>query len=148
PSGINVVIVEVDVETGMVSIIRSILGDDCGKVLNPMLVAGQLYGGYSMGVGNALYEESRYDDHGQPLTVSYLDYAVPTAIEVPRPELFHVTTPTPLNELGVKGVGESGVIPVPAAIANAVEDALRPFGARITETPVTPTRVLRAIRGE
>ncbi|HSE54157.1 MAG TPA: molybdopterin cofactor-binding domain-containing protein, partial [Nocardioidaceae bacterium] len=148
PSGINIVIVEVDVETGLVSLERSVLGDDCGNVLNPLLVEGQLYGGYSLGIGNALYEEMQYSSDGQPLTVSYLDYAVPTAVEVPRPELFHLHTPTPLNELGVKGVGESGVIPVPGAVANAVEDALRPFGARITELPLTPSRVLGALRGE
>lgn len=148
PSGINAVIVEVDPETGQVAILRSVLGDDCGRPLNPLLVEGQLYGGYSLGVGNALYEEIHYGPDGQPLTISYLDYPLPTAIEVPRPELFHVETLSPLNELGVKGVGESGVIPVPAAIANAVEDALRPFGARITQTPVTPSRVLAAILGD
>lgn len=148
PSGINAVIVEVDVETGQLAILRSILGDDCGRALNPLLVEGQLYGGYAHGIGNALYEETKYSTDGQPLTVSYLDYALPTAIEVPRPELFHIESLTPLNELGVKGVGESGVIPVPAAIANAVEDALRPFGARITEVPITPSRIIGAIRGD
>lgn len=148
PSGINGVVVEVDPESGQVKILRSVLGDDCGRPLNPRLVDGQLYGGYSLGVGNALYEEIHYSPDGQPLTVSYLDYPLPTAMEVPRPELFHVETLSPLNELGVKGVGESGVIPVPAAVANAVEDALRPFGARITRTPLTPARVHAAIMGD
>lgn len=148
PSGINLVVVQVDPTTGQVEIKRSILGDDCGKVINPMVVDGQLYGGYSLGVGNALYEEMLFDDDGQPLTTTYLDYPLPTAIEVPTPELFHLYTASPLNEIGVKGAGESGTIPVPAAVGNAIEDALRPFGARITRFPVTPARVLAAIRGE
>lgn len=146
-SGINAVIVAVDAETGKVTVVRSVLGHDCGTVLNPLLVEGQMLGGYAHGIGNALYEEAAYGDDGQPLATSYLDYAVPTAIEVPRPELFHICTPSPLNPLGVKGAGEGGLIPVPAAIANAVEDALRPFAARITELPVTPSRVLAALRG-
>lgn len=146
-SGINAVIVEVDVETGKVKIVRSILGHDCGTVLNPLLVEGQIYGGYAHGVGNALYEEAKYGADAQPLAASYLDYALPTALEVPRPELFHIESPSPLNPLGVKGAGEGGTIPVPAAIANAVEDALRPFGGRVTELPLTPNRVLAAMRG-
>lgn len=146
-SGINAVIVEVDVETGTVGIVRSVLGHDCGTVLNPMLVEGQIYGGYAHGIGNALYEEAAYGPDGQPLAASYLDYPLPTAIEVPRPELFHIESPSPLNPLGVKGAGEGGTIPVPAAIANAVEDALRPFGGRVTELPLTPDRVLAAMRG-
>jgi aerobic carbon-monoxide dehydrogenase large subunit len=146
-SGIAAVIVAVDPETGQVTVVRSVLGHDCGTVLNPLLVEGQLLGGWAHGLGNALYEEAVYDADGQPLATSYLDYAVPTAIEVLRPELFHVCSPSPLNPLGVKGAGEGGLIPVPAAIANAVEDALRPFAARITVLPVTPSRVLTALRG-
>jgi aerobic carbon-monoxide dehydrogenase large subunit len=144
-SAINVVVVEVDPETGLVTLLRSVLGHDCGTVLNPMLVEGQVLGGFAHGVGNALYEEMHYDTEGQPLTVSYLDYALPSALELVTPEQFHQETPSPLNPLGVKGTGESGTIPTPAAIANAVEDALRPFGARISRLPVTPARVLQAL---
>ena len=146
-AGICAVIVDVDVETGIVELRRSILGHDCGVVLNPMIVDGQMYGAFAHGVGNALYEEAVYSDDGQPLSTSYLDYALPTAIEVPRPELFHVVSPSPLNPLGVKGAGEGGLIPVPGAVANAVEDALRPFWSRITRLPVTPARVIASIRG-
>ncbi|HVB06781.1 MAG TPA: xanthine dehydrogenase family protein molybdopterin-binding subunit [Acidimicrobiales bacterium] len=144
-SAINVAVIEVDAETGLVTLLRTILGHDCGTVLNPLLVDGQVYGGFAHGVGNALYEEMHYDEEGTPLTVSYLDYALPGALELVTPELFHQETPSPLNPLGVKGTGESGTIPTPAAIANAVEDALRPFGARITTLPLTPPRVLGAL---
>ena len=146
-SGISATIVSVDVETGKIEIIRSILGHDCGNVLNPLLVEGQILGGHAHGIGNAIYEEAKYSRDGQPLAVSYLDYALPTAMEVPTPELFHVISPSPLNPLGVKGSGEGGTIPLPASVANAVEDALRPFGARICELPLTPQRVLAAIYG-
>jgi carbon-monoxide dehydrogenase large subunit len=147
-SGVHAVIVEVDAETGKVAVLRSVLGHDCGTILNPLLVEGQMLGGYAHGIGNALYEEAVYSAEGQPQAASYLDYALPTALEVDRPELFHVESPSPLNPLGVKGAGEGGLIPVPAAIANAVEDALRPFGARITQLPVTPSRVVAALRGQ
>ncbi len=146
-SGIYAAVVDVDVETGMVEVVRSVLGHDCGVVLNPMIVDGQMYGAFAHGIGNALYEEAAYDEDGQPLATSYLDYPLPTAMEVPRPELFHVVSPSPLNPLGVKGAGEGGLIPVPAAIANAVEDALRPFGGRVNRLPLTPARVLAAIQG-
>ena len=146
-SGICAVIVEVDVETGLIELRRSILGHDCGVVLNPMIVDGQMYGAFAHGVGNAIYEEAAYGDDGQPLSTSYLDYALPTAMEVPRPELFHVVSPSPLNPLGVKGAGEGGLIPVPGAVANAVEDALRPFAARITQLPLTPARVVASLGG-
>ncbi len=144
-SSINICVVEVDPETGMVELLRSVLVHDCGTVLNPLLVDGQVYGGFAHGVGNALYEEMHFDESGQPQTVSYLDYALPGALELVTPELVDQETPSPLNPLGVKGVGESGTIPTPAAIANAVEDALRPFGARFNRLPITPMRVLDAL---
>lgn len=147
-SGIHAVVVDVDVETGQVAIVQSVVGHDCGRVLNPLLVEGQVYGAYAHGIGNALYEEAVYSSEGEPLAASYLDYALPTSMEVVRPELFHVESPSPLNPLGVKGAGEGGLIPVPGAVANAVEDALRPFGARINQLPVTPSRVLQAIWGD
>lgn len=144
-SGTHAVVVEVDPETGSVDVLKYVIGHDCGTVINPMLVDGQVLGGFALGIGNALFEESFYDDAGQPQTTSYLDYALPSSMEVPEVELVHVYTPSPLNPLGAKGAGEGATIPVPAAIANAVEDALRPFGARITVLPITPARIVAAI---
>jgi carbon-monoxide dehydrogenase large subunit len=146
-SGTHAVIVEVDPETGEIEIVKYVIGHDCGTVINPMLVDGQVLGGFAHGIGNAMYEEQFYDDSGQPQTTSYLDFALPSSMEVPTAELFHVHSPSPLNPLGVKGAGEGGTVPAPAAIANAIEDALRPFGARINHLPVTPPRILAAIAG-
>jgi hypothetical protein len=139
-SGTHAVVVEVDPETGKTEILKYVIGHDCGTVINPLLVDGQVLGGFAAGIGNAMYEEQLYDDAAQPLTTSYLDFSLPSAVEVPPVELFHVHSPSPLNPLGAKGAGEGGTIPAPAAIANAVEDALRPFGARINEIPVTRPR--------
>ena len=144
-SGVLAVVAEVDPELGVVRVERAVLGHDCGVVLDPGLVEGQLVGGFAHGLGNALFEELRYAEDGAPRTTSSLDYLVPTALDVARPETFHRCTPSPVNPLGVRGAGESGVIPVPAAVANAVEDALAPFGARVTETPLTPERVRAAV---
>ena len=138
-SGVHAVIVEVDAETGKVAVLRSVLGHDCGTVLNPLLVEGQMLGGYA---------HCLYDEAGQMLNATMMDYLVPMAGEMPDIEIGHVVTPTADSELGAKGAGEGGLIPVPAAIANAVEDALRPFGARITQLPVTPSRVVAALRGQ
>ncbi len=146
-SGTHAVVLEVDPETGAVDILSYVIGHDCGNVINPMLVDGQVLGGFAHGIGNALYEEPFYDDSGQPQTTSYLDYSLPSAMEVPDVALVHIHSPSPLNPLGVKGAGEGGTIPTPAAIANAVEDALRPFGARITSLPVTPPKIVAAING-
>jgi carbon-monoxide dehydrogenase large subunit len=146
-SGTHGVVVEVDPETGQVDILAYVIGHDCGTVINPLLVDGQVLGGFAAGIGNAMYEEQFYDDAAQPQTTSYLDFALPSAVEVPPVELVHVHSPSPLNPLGAKGAGEGGTIPAPAAIANAVEDALRPFGARITDLPVTPPKIVAAIAG-
>ena len=146
-SGTHAAVVEVDPETGRIEILKYVIGHDCGTVINPMLVDGQVLGGFAAGIGNAMYEEQFYDDSAQPQTTSYLDFSLPSATEVPPVELFHVHSPSPLNPLGVKGAGEGGTIPAPAAIANAVEDALRPFGARINEMPVTPPKIVSAIAG-
>jgi aerobic carbon-monoxide dehydrogenase large subunit len=146
-SGTHVAVVEVDPETGRTEILRYVIGHDCGNVINPLLVDGQVLGGFAAGIGNALYEEQIYDDSGQPLTTSYLDFSLPSSMEVPPVELVHVHSPSPLNPLGVKGAGEGGTIPAPATIASAVEDALRPLGARINQLPVTPARVVGAING-
>jgi carbon-monoxide dehydrogenase large subunit len=146
-SGTHAVVVEVDPETGRTDVLKYVIGHDCGTVINPQLVDGQVLGGFAAGIGNAMYEEQFYDDSAQPQTTSYLDFALPSSVEVPPVELFHVHSPSPLNPLGAKGAGEGGTIPAPAAIANAIEDALRPFGARINEMPVTPPKIVSAIAG-
>jgi carbon-monoxide dehydrogenase large subunit len=144
-SGAHAAVVEVDPDTGAVTVLNYVIGHDCGTVINPRLVDGQVLGGFAHGIGNAMYEEAVYDADGQPQAASYLDYTLVSAAEVPPVELFHQHTPSPLNPLGAKGAGEGGTIPAPAAIANAVEDALRPLRARIDRAPVTPARVADAV---
>ena len=141
-SAVHVAQVEVDVETGGVKLLRYVVAHDCGKVINPLIVDGQVHGGVAQGVGGALFEEMAYDDKAQLLTGSLMDYAVPKADDLPPIETVHLEFPSPRNPLGAKGLGEGGAISPPAAIANAVEDALAPFGVHITETPVTPARIL------
>ncbi len=145
-SAVHVAQVEVDVGTGHVTLLRYVVAHDCGKVINPLIVEGQVHGGVAQGVGGALYEEMVYDEQGQLLTGSLMDYLVPTAMELPDLETVHLEFPSPRNPLGMKGLGEGGAISPPAAIANAIEDALEPFGVRITETPVSPARLLALIR--
>ncbi len=142
-SGTHVAEVEVDPGTGAIDIRRYVVAHDCGRLINPMLVDGQVRGGVVHGIGNALFERMVYDDQGQPLTTNYADYLLPTATELPEIEIIHLETPSPLNPLGVKGAGEGGTIPAAACIISAVEDALAPFGVRVTEHPITPDRVLR-----
>ena len=137
-NGTAVAEVDVDIETGAVRIVKLVFVHDCGRILHPMIVDGQLLGGIAHGIGNALFEWMRYDDHGQPLTGTLADYLLVTATEMPPIELAHHESPTPLNPLGIKGVGECGVIPIAPAVISAVEDALASFGARITRTPITP----------
>ncbi len=146
-SGAHAAVVEVDPETGGVRVLRYVVVDDCGRMINPAVVAGQVHGGVAHGIGNALLEEVVYDGGGQPLTATLMDYALPRATDVPSLELGHVVTPSPLNPLGVKGAGEGGTLPAPAAIANAVADALRPLRVPITEAPLTPGRLWRRIAG-
>ncbi|HLH26762.1 MAG TPA: xanthine dehydrogenase family protein molybdopterin-binding subunit [Chloroflexota bacterium] len=138
--------VEVDPETGGIRLLQYVAVDDCGTVVNPMLVDGQLVGAIAQSIGGALYEELRYDEHGQLLTASLLDYLIPTAREVPAVRTAHLHTPSPHTSGGFKGVGEAGTIPVPAAIANAVMDALRPEGAAANALPLTPERVLDLVQ--
>ena len=138
--------VEVDVETGRVKILRYVVGHDCGRMINPMLVDGQVRGGVVHGIGNALFERMIHDENGQPVTTNYADYLLPTAPEVPRIEIIHFESPSPLNPIGVKGAGEGGTIPAAACIIAAVEDALRPFGIRITEHPVSPARIRELVK--
>lgn len=141
PSGAYGCVVEIDRETGAVDILRYVLVDDCGTVINPLLAEGQVQGGAAQGIAQALYEAMRYDEHGQPRTVTLLDYLVPAATEIPPFELGRVTTPTPVNPLGAKGIGESGAIGAPPAVVNAVVDALSSIGVRHVDMPVTPERV-------
>jgi 2-furoyl-CoA dehydrogenase large subunit len=139
-------IVEVDVETGAVSILKYAIVHDCGRVLNPVIVEGLVHGATAHGIGAALYEEFVYDEEGRLLTTTFVDYLKPTAAEVPDFVTDHLESPSPFTPLGMKGVGEGGAIPAPAAIVNAVEDALAPLGARFRELPLKPERVWRAIR--
>jgi carbon-monoxide dehydrogenase large subunit len=122
-----------------------VVAHDCGRVINPLIVEGQIHGGVAQGIGGALLEELVYDEHGQLLTASLMDYALPTARTVPALETVHLESPSPRNPLGIKGVGEGGAIAPPAAIANAIEDALAPFGVRITATPLTPQRIVELL---
>ena len=145
-SAVHVAVVEVDPETGRVHILRYIVAHDCGRVINPRLVDGQIHGGVTQGIGGGLGEEIVYDGAGQLLTGSLMDYAVPRADELPFIETVHLEHPSPRNPLGVKGVGEGGAISPPAALANAIEDALAPFGVRITEGPVTAARIVALLR--
>jgi len=145
-SGAHAAVVEVDVDTGAVRVLRYVAVDDCGTMINPMVVDGQIHGGVAHGIGNAFLEEIVYDDAGQLVTGTLMEYALPRAADVPSLEVGHVVTPSPLNPLGVKGAGEGGTLPAPAAIANAVADALRPLGVELTEMPLTRERLWRRIQ--
>jgi len=145
-NGSHVVEVEVDIETGGVRLLRYVVVHDCGRMINPMMVEGQVHGGVAHGIGMTLYERMRYDESGQPLTVTFADYLLPTSDGVPAIDIHHMESPTPLNPLGVKGAAESGTIGAPPAIVSAIEDALRPLKVRITDLPVTPDRLLALIR--
>ncbi|HZT52433.1 MAG TPA: xanthine dehydrogenase family protein molybdopterin-binding subunit [Stellaceae bacterium] len=141
---VHAVIVEVDIGTGGVRLDRYAVAHDCGVVVNPMLVEGQIIGGTVQGVGGGLFERFAYDEEGQLLTGSLMDYLAPTASDVPDIALVHLHSPSPLNPLGVKGLGEGGAIAPPVAIANAVADALRPFGAEFNSTPILPEQIVRS----
>jgi carbon-monoxide dehydrogenase large subunit len=141
-SAVHVAQVEVDTGTGHAKLLRYVVAHDCGRVINPTIVEGQVHGGVAQGVGGALLEEMAYDEQGQLLTGTLMDYLVPSAMELPSIETVHLEYPSPRNPLGAKGLGEGGAISPPAAIANAIEDALSPFGVRLTETPASPPRLL------
>ena len=145
PFGAHVSVVEIDSDTGDTRVLRHIAVDDCGRILNPVLVEGQVHGGVATGISQALYEESTYDDYGNPRNTNFADYAIPAATELPRFETAHTETPTPLNPLGAKGIGESGTIGSTPAVQSAVLDALAPLGASHLDMPFTPQRVWRAI---
>lgn len=145
PYGVNAAVVEVDTETGEVSFLDWVHVHDCGTMLNPMIVEGQIHGGIAQGIGMALFEQLPYSEEGQPLAGTFMDYVLPTAVEVPRMRVDHQTTLSPIIPGGAKGIGEAGAIGSPSAVVSAIEDALRPFGATIAELPVTPERVLAIV---
>ena len=145
PYGANVAVVEVDVETGEVSFLDYIYVHDCGTIVNPTIVEGQIQGGVAQGIGAALFEALPYDDDGQPLFATFMEYVLPTAAELPRLAMEHQHTPSPNIPGGMKGVGEAGAIGSPSAVVAAIEDALEPYGARITETPVTPAAIVEMV---
>jgi len=140
-SGVHAMIVEVDTETAQVAIRRYVVVHDCGRQLNPMIVEGQIQGGVAHGIGNAFYEQLVFDQGGQLLNASLMDYLLPTALDVPKVEMAHIETPSPLNPTGAKGVGEAGAIPTGALFAQAVEDALHGTGVEILEIPLSPNRL-------
>jgi carbon-monoxide dehydrogenase large subunit len=146
PFGAHVSVVEVDTETGRVTPLRHIAVDDCGRVLNPLLVEGQQHGGLAQGIAQALYEEVVFDPDGQPLTATLADYRMPTAADLISFEAVNTETPTPMNPLGAKGIGESATVGATPAVQNAVVDALRPFGVRHLDLPCSPQRVWAALR--
>jgi carbon-monoxide dehydrogenase large subunit len=139
------VIVAVDKGTGLVKILDYVIAHDCGTIVNPMIVDGQMMGGLAQGIGTALYEEMPYNSDGQPLASTFMDYLVPGASEMPPTRIEHLSLPSPITRYGIKGMGEGGAIPPPASLCNAVNDALRPLGASINETPMTPDRIIRAL---
>jgi carbon-monoxide dehydrogenase large subunit len=145
-NGTHVAEVEVDPFTGGVTLLAYTVAHDSGNIINPLIVDGQVQGGVAHGIGNALFEWMKYDADAQPLTTSFQDYLLPAAPDVPGCAIEHVETPNPLNPLGVKGAGEGGTIPAPAAIIAAIEDALSPFGVRFAQMPLTPDRIVAALR--
>jgi len=142
----HVAVVEVDIETGGVRIERFVVVEDAGLLINPVIVDGQIAGGVAQGIANALFEEIIYDETGNILTTSLLDYLPPTMSEIPPIEIYHMETITDASITGAKGLGEGGAIGAPAAVINAVSDALRPLGVGITEMPATPSRIRDRIR--
>ncbi len=145
PFGAHAAVVEIEPDTGKVKVVRYVAVDDCGPAINPMVIDGQIHGGIAHAIGQALYEQVVYDADGQLVTGSFVDYALPTAAELPSFELDRTETPSPVNSLGVKGIGEAGTIAASAAVTNAVIDALRPLGVTYIDMPLTPMRVWQAI---
>ena len=146
-SGVHGAVVVVDTATGMVEIEKYVVVHDCGVMINPSIVDGQILGGTAQGIGGAFYEKLRFDEVGQPLVTTFMDYLIPTAMEIPPIEIHHMESRSSLNPLGVKGVGEGGAIPAPAAFTGAVEDALEPFGATVRAVPLDPPAILALIEG-
>ncbi|MFC7715097.1 molybdopterin cofactor-binding domain-containing protein [Nonomuraea recticatena] len=143
-AGMHAAIVETDPDTAEIRVLRYAVVHDCGRLINPMIVEGQIHGGVAQGVGGALYERMAYDSHGQLLNASFMDFLMPYATEIPHIETDHLETPSPLNPLGIKGAGEAGVIPVAAVIAGAVEDA---EGLPIDRMPISPSELFHLRSG-
>jgi carbon-monoxide dehydrogenase large subunit len=141
----HAVTVAIDPDLGDVEILDYVIVEDGGVLVNPMIVDGQIYGGLAQGIGTALYEEMPFDRAGQPLNTTLADYLLPGPTEVPEPWLDHMETPSPYTKFGVKGIGEGGAIAPPAAIGNAVNDALRSLGAEMLHSPITPKRIIQAL---
>jgi carbon-monoxide dehydrogenase large subunit len=145
PFGTHIAVVRVDPDNGYIGLERYVAADDCGPQINPVIVEGQVHGGVVQGIGQALWEGAVYDENGQLLTGSMLDYALPRADVFPDIETISTVTPSPHNPLGVKGIGETGAIASTITVYNAVMDALKPFGVNKLDMPLTPERVWRAI---
>jgi carbon-monoxide dehydrogenase large subunit len=143
--GTHAVVVEIDRALGTVAFLDYVIVEDCGRMVNPMIVAGQTLGGAAQGIGTAMLEEMPFDANGQPLASTLADYMLPSATDIPHITMHHIETPSPNTEFGIKGVGEGGAIPPPAAIFNAVNDALHRLGVELRETPLSPRRILKAL---
>jgi carbon-monoxide dehydrogenase large subunit len=146
PYGAAAAVVEVDPDTGHVKILRYCLVEDAGTIVNPLLVDANLHGGIAQGIGGAMFEQISYDDAGQPLTATFMDYTLPTAVELPSLEVGHQVTPAPFTPLGTKGIGESGVGGTLGSLCSAIENALPELDLHLTELPLTPSRVWAAIQ--
>jgi carbon-monoxide dehydrogenase large subunit len=145
-NGSHLAVVDVDPDTGLVEIVRYVVVEDCGRMVNPMIVEGQTHGAVAQGIGNALYEDFAYDEGGQPLTTTFMDYLIPGTMEVPPVDVVHVETPPAVSVSGFKGMAEGGTIGSTAAVANAVADALAPLGVEVRDLPLTPDRIVALIR--
>ena len=145
-SGVHAMILEIDPATMLIDIRKFVVVHDCGRVINPLILDGQVHGGVAQGIGNAFYEQLVYDDNGQLLNGSFMDYLLPTAMEVPSVDVGHLETPSPLNPLGIKGAGEAGAIPVGALFAQVLEDALQVPGLEILEIPLNPSRLWELVQ--
>jgi CO/xanthine dehydrogenase Mo-binding subunit len=138
-------IVEVDTETMMVKIKRYVIAHDCGTVINPLILDGQVHGGVELGIGNSFFEKLVIDEGGQLQNASLMDYLIPRATDMPKIEIAHLSTPSPLNPVGIKGVGEAGAIPTPSAFVQAVENALQDYHVQILEAPLSPNRLFEIV---
>jgi CO/xanthine dehydrogenase Mo-binding subunit len=146
-SGVHACIVEVDPETMDVEVLKYVVVHDCGEVINPLILDGQIQGGVAQGLGNAFYEQLVYDENGQLLNGSFMDFLLPTSLDVPRIDIGHEVTPSPLNPIGIKGAGEAGAIPAAALFVQAVEDALG-YTVEIREIPLNPSRLWELVQGD
>jgi CO/xanthine dehydrogenase Mo-binding subunit len=147
-SGVHAMIVEVDPDTMQVEIKKYVVVHDCGKVINPLILDGQIHGGVAQGIGNAFYEQLHFDENGQLLNASFMDFLLPTALDVPHIDIGHHETPSPLNPLGIKGAGEAGAIPTATLFAQAVENALADYDLEILEMPLSPKRLFELVYSE